>query len=410
MSENAPAHSNRLIDELSPYLLQHAHNPVDWYPWGPEALERAEAEDRPILLSIGYAACHWCHVMERESFEDERTAAYMNAHFVCIKVDREERPDLDALYMDAVQVIAGQGGWPMTMFLTPEGVPFHGGTYFPPTDRGGMPSFMRVLAAVAQAWERNRDEVARQSGEVLDRLKRLATMPTGEGGSQPFDPGLVGKFCSEIWTRFDRVHGGFGAQPKFPQPPVLELLMRAAARGSEDAREMVELTLATMARQGIYDQLGGGFHRYAVDRAWLVPHFEKMLYDNAQLARLYTHAWQAWNRPLYRRIALETLHYLLRDLSDPAGGFASSEDADSEGEEGKFYVWDSDEFLAVAGEEAASWFGVRPGGNFEGHSILTAASDQPPEAARAALLEARSARVRPGRDGKVLTSWNGLAI
>ena len=347
---------NRLIHEASPYLIQHAHNPVDWYPWGPEALERARAKDRPILLSIGYAACHWCHVMERESFEDEKTAAYMNDHFVCIKVDREERPDIDSIYMEAVQAMTGQGGWPMTMFLTPEGVPFHGGTYFPPTDRGGMPAFIRVLQAV---------------------------------------------------------HGGFGISPKFPQPPVLELAMRAAARGSQPAREMVELTLRRMAHQGIYDQIGGGFHRYAVDRAWLVPHFEKMLYDNAQLARLYTHAWQAWGAPLYRRIATETLEYLLRDMAHPGGAFYSSEDADSEGREGKFYVWSYDEFMATA-PEAAGYYGVTERGNFDGANILVAASDdpsgEPPAAARARLFEARAARVRPGLDDKILTSWNGLAI
>jgi uncharacterized protein YyaL (SSP411 family) len=400
--------ANRLIHEMSPYLLQHAHNPVDWYPWGPDALGRAKAEDRPILLSIGYAACHWCHVMERESFEDPETAALMNAHFVCIKVDREERPDLDAIYMDAVQVMTGQGGWPMTVFLTPEGVPFHGGTYFPPVDRGGLPAFRSVLRAVAHTWAGRRDEVRRQSGAVLERLQQLAGLASPAQGA-PFETGLLDRLAGEAWSRFDTRHGGFGTQPKFPQPPVLEVLLRAAASGSESAREMVELTLTKMARQGIYDQVGGGFHRYSIDRAWLVPHFEKMLYDNAQLARLYTHAWQNFGRPLYRRIAEETLEYLLADLRDPAGGFASSEDADSEGEEGRFYVWDYDEFGAVA-PEAADYFGVTPGGNFEGRTILTAASDEPPAGPRAALLAARSRRPRPGRDGKVLTSWNGLAI
>ena len=401
---------NRLVHEMSPYLIQHAYNPVDWYPWGPEALQRARAEDRPILLSIGYAACHWCHVMERESFEDEATAAYMNDHFVCIKVDREERPDIDAIYMDAVQVITGQGGWPMTMFLTPETVPFHGGTYFPPTDRGGMPAFISVLRAVAQTWEGRRDEIRRQSGAVLERLQKLARLATPVSATaEPFDAGLLDRVVPELLNRFDTVHGGFGTQPKFPQPPILELLLRAAVRGPEQARQMVDLTLETMAHQGIYDQVGGGFHRYAVDRAWLVPHFEKMLYDNAQLARLYTHAWQAWGKPLYRRIALETLDYLLRDLRDEAGGFFSSEDADSEGEEGKFYVWGYDEFMAVA-PEAAGYYRVTPPGNFEGATILTAAGDEPPDKARRALLEARSSRVRPGCDDKVLTSWNGLAI
>ena len=402
---------NRLIHEMSPYLIQHAHNPVDWYPWGPEALERAKAEDKPILLSIGYAACHWCHVMERESFEDEAVAAYMNEHFVCIKVDREERPDIDSIYMDALQAMTGQGGWPMTMFLTPDAVPFHGGTYFPPTDRGGMPGFIRVLQGVAGTWQDKREEVRKQSGAVLEHLQAFAD--AASASDDPLDAGLIHEAVVKLERTFDRVHGGFGASPKFPQPPVLELLMRAAASPSEacseSARDMVEFTLRRMAHQGIYDQVGGGFHRYATDRAWLVPHFEKMLYDNAQLARLYTHAYQAWNLPLYRRVAIETLDYLLRDMRDPAGGFYSSEDADSEGVEGKFYVWDHAEFAAVA-PEAAGWFGVSERGNWEGTNILTAASDDPPDDARAKLLEVRSRRVRPGLDDKVLTSWNGLAI
>ncbi|MEA2588371.1 MAG: uncharacterized protein QOH66_1298, partial [Actinomycetota bacterium] len=352
-----------------------------------------------------------CHVMERESFEDEAVAAYMNEHFVCIKVDREERPDIDSIYMDAVQAMTGQGGWPMTMFLTPDAVPFHGGTYFPPTDRGGMPGFMRVLQGVAGIWQDKRDEVRKQSGAVLERLQAFAD--AASASDDPLDAGLIHEAVVKLERTFDRVHGGFGASPKFPQPPVLELLMRAAASPSEacseSARDMVEFTLRRMAHQGIYDQVGGGFHRYATDRAWLVPHFEKMLYDNAQLARLYTHAYQAWNLPLYRRVAIETLDYLLRDMRDPAGGFYSSEDADSEGVEGKFYVWDHAEFTAVA-PEAAGWFGVSERGNWEGTNILIAASDDPPEDARAKLLEVRSRRVRPGLDDKVLTSWNGLAI
>jgi uncharacterized protein YyaL (SSP411 family) len=402
---------NRLIHEMSPYLIQHAHNPVDWYPWGPEALERAKTEDKPILLSIGYAACHWCHVMERESFEDEAVASYMNEHFVCIKVDREERPDIDSIYMEAVQAMTGRGGWPMTMFLTPDTVPFHGGTYFPPTDRGGMPGFIRVLQGVAGIWQDKREEVRQQSGAVLERLQAFAN--AASPSDDPLDAGLIHEAVVKLDRTFDRVHGGFGPSPKFPQPAVLELLMRAAASPaeacSESARDMVEFTLRRMAHQGIYDQVGGGFHRYATDRAWLVPHFEKMLYDNAQLARLYTHAYQAWNLPLYRRVAIETLEYLLRDMRDPAGGFFSSEDADSEGEEGKFYVWDHAEFTAVA-PEAAGWFGVSERGNWEGTNILIAASDDPPEDARAKLLEVRSRRVRPGLDDKVLTSWNGLAL
>jgi uncharacterized protein YyaL (SSP411 family) len=413
MSELDPGdrRPNRLIHEMSPYLIQHAHNPVDWYPWGPEALERAKTEDKPILLSIGYAACHWCHVMERESFEDEAVASYMNEHFVCIKVDREERPDIDSIYMEAVQAMTGRGGWPMTMFLTPDTVPFHGGTYFPPTDRGGMPGFIRVLQGVAGIWQDKREEVRQQSGAVLERLQAFAN--AASPSDDPLDAGLIHEAVVKLDHTFDRVHGGFGPSPKFPQPAVLELLMRAAASPaeacSESARDMVEFTLRRMAHQGIYDQVGGGFHRYATDRAWLVPHFEKMLYDNAQLARLYTHAYQAWNLPLYRRVAIETLEYLLRDMRDPAGGFFSSEDADSEGEEGKFYVWDHAEFTAVA-PEAAGWFGVSERGNWEGTNILIAASDDPPEDARAKLLEVRSRRVRPGLDDKVLTSWNGLAL
>ena len=403
-TERAP---NRLIHEMSPYLIQHAHNPVDWYPWGPEALDRAKAEDKPILLSIGYAACHWCHVMERESFEDGTVAAYMNEHFVCIKVDREERPDIDAIYMDAVQAMTGQGGWPMTMFLTPETVPFHGGTYFPPTDRSGMPSFTRVLQGVAGIWADKRDEVRQQSGAVLEHLQAFATAV--KASDDPLDASLIEQAVTRLATTFDNVHGGFGSSPKFPQPPVLSLLMRAAASGSETARGMVEFTLRQMAQQGIYDQVGGGFHRYATDRAWLVPHFEKMLYDNAQLARLYTHAFQAWNLPLHRRVAVETLEYLLRDMRDPSGGFYSSEDADSEGVEGKFYVWDLPEFEATA-PGAARWFGVSETGNWEGTNILIAASEAPPDGAREHLLAVRSQRVRPGLDNKVLTSWNGLAI
>ncbi|GAC1372209.1 MAG: thioredoxin domain-containing protein [Actinomycetota bacterium] len=403
--------TNRLISEMSPYLVQHAHNPVDWYPWGPEALERARRHDVPIFLSIGYAACHWCHVMERESFENEITAAFMNEHFVCIKVDREERPDLDSIYMDAVQAMTGQGGWPMTVFLTPETVPFHGGTYFPPVERGGMPAFINVLQAVANTWAMRREEIRRQSGAVLTRLQSLAGLaaPLDKEGAEPLTARMLDRAGVELDARFDKVHGGWGTATKFPQPPVLELALRLAARGSDDARQMVEFTLGKMAHQGIYDQVGGGFHRYTVDRAWLVPHFEKMLYDNAQLARVYTHAWQAWDRPEYRRIALESLDYLLRDMRDPLGGFYSSEDADSEGVEGKFYVWPYDEFMRVA-PEAARYYGVTPRGNWEGNTIPVATGDQPPAEARQRLLAIRSQRVRPGRDDKILTSWNGLTI
>ncbi|MGH2720590.1 MAG: thioredoxin domain-containing protein [Actinomycetota bacterium] len=398
---------NRLAGETSPYLLQHAHNPVDWYPWGPEALERAKAEDKPILLSIGYAACHWCHVMERESFEDESIAELMNAGFVPVKVDREERPDLDAIYMDAVQALTGgHGGWPMTVFLTPEGAPFYGGTYYPPDDRMGMPGFRRVLQSVAAAWEHSRDDVAARGQELVSALTRAGTPP---GSSSPLTPELFATAVMSMGRTFDARHGGFGTAPKFPQPPMLEALIRGAAKGLPGAKDQVESTLRHMAMGGIYDQLGGGFHRYSVDRQWLVPHFEKMLYDNAQLARVYTHAWQAWKVPLYRRIAVETLEYLVRDMLEPGGGFASSEDADSEGEEGTFYVWSYEELTRLA-PGAAGYYGATERGNFEGRNILTASSDVPPADARARLLEARSRRPRPAKDDKVLVSWNGLTI
>ncbi|MGH2705183.1 MAG: thioredoxin domain-containing protein [Actinomycetota bacterium] len=412
-------HTNRLIDETSPYLIQHAHNPVDWYPWGDEALARAAELDRPILLSIGYAACHWCHVMERESFEDPEIARLMNHWYVPVKVDREERPDLDAIYMDAVQAMTGHGGWPMTVVLTPDGIPFFGGTYYPPTDRPGMPSFRRVLESVHEAWEERREEIRSEGRRMFeDLMERTTPRPTGE--ELPAD--LIETGAAAIGAGFDEEHGGFGRAPKFPQPTVLELLLRVAIRPdalgpdlperrpalSRHSREIVERTLERMALGGIYDQLGGGFARYTVDRAWLVPHFEKMLYDNAQLARLYAHAWQAWKRPLFRRIALETLEYLLREMRDPSGGFHSSEDADSEGEEGKFYVWGYDEFVQVAAD-AMEYYGVTRSGNFEGRTILTAAGPEPPAEARAKLLELRAQRVRPGRDDKILTSWNALA-
>jgi uncharacterized protein len=399
--------ANRLAGETSPYLLQHAYNPVDWYPWGPEALERARDEGKPILLSIGYAACHWCHVMERESFENDSIAELMNANFVPVKVDREERPDLDSIYMDAVQALTGgHGGWPMTVFLTPEGAPFYGGTYYPPEDRAGMPGFRRVLTQIAGAWEHNRDDVAARSQELVSALSRASTPP---GSASPLTEEMFSSAVVSMGRTFDQRHGGFGTSPKFPQAPMLDLLIRGAARGLPGARDQVESTLRHMAMGGIYDQLGGGFHRYSVDREWLVPHFEKMLYDNAQLARVYTHAWQAWKVPLYRRIAIETLEYLLRDMLEPEGGFASSEDADSEGEEGTFYVWSHEELTRVA-PNAATYYSVTPRGNFEGRNILTAMSDEPPSAERRRLLEERARRVRPAKDDKILVSWNGLTI
>jgi uncharacterized protein len=403
---------NRLARETSPYLLQHAHNPVDWYPWGEEAFSRARADNKPILLSVGYSACHWCHVMERESFENDDTAALMNRHFVNVKVDREERPDVDHIYMQAVQSLTGHGGWPMTVFLTPDGTPFYGGTYFPPTDRHGLPGFPRLLTALADAWANRQGEVlqsGRQITEALgqtDKLRRAGTLLTDEVLSSAFH-GLS--------AQFDEEHGGLGGAPKFPQPMIWEFALRFARRTSNEyARRMVHTTLVRMARGGMYDQLGGGFARYSVDAHWLVPHFEKMLYDNAQLASLYLHGWLAFGDAECRRICEETLDYVLREMTDPAGGFYSAQDADSEGHEGKFFVWTPDEIRTVLGAEAdvaMAYWGVDRGPNFEGKSILYLPGE--PDAGRMAaarrkLYEARERRVHPGRDDKVLAAWNGL--
>ena len=419
---------NRLINETSPYLLQHAHNPVDWYPWGPEALERARSEDMPILLSIGYSACHWCHVMERESFENEDIAALMNESFVSIKVDREERPDLDSIYMTAVQAMTGQGGWPMTVFLTPDGRPFYGGTYFPPEERGGLPGFPRVVQALARAYRENRGEVVQATQRLIGHIRQVSA---GVRSREPLTADILHQAYGGIAGSFDDRHGGTGLQPKFPQPMVYEFLLRYHLRfESPDALDMVDLTLEKMARGGIYDQLGGGFHRYSTDTYWLVPHFEKMLYDNALLARLYLHAFQTTRKPLYRRVVEETLDYVTREMTHPSGGFYSAQDADSEGVEGKFFVWRPEEITDILGKEAAEVvnrvYGVTRTGNFEGHSILHVA--EPPEkaagelgmaqpeldallqASKAALLRARESRVRPARDDKVLTSWNGLML
>ena len=403
---------NRLARETSPYLLQHAHNPVDWYPWGEEAFARARTENKPILLSVGYSACHWCHVMERESFENPDTAALMNRHFVNVKVDREERPDVDHIYMQAVQSLTGHGGWPMTVFLTPDGTPFYGGTYFPPTDRHGLPGFPRLLTALADAWTHRQGEVAqsgRQIAEALgqtERLRRAGTLLTDEVLSSAFH-GLA--------AQFDEEHGGLGGAPKFPQPMIWEFALRFGRRtGNEYARRMVHTTLIRMARGGMYDQLGGGFARYSVDAHWLVPHFEKMLYDNAQLASLYLHGWLAFRDAECRRVCEETLDYVLREMTDPAGGFYSAQDADSEGHEGKFFVWTPDEMRAVLGAEAdaaMAYWGVDRGPNFEGTSILYLPGEPDPArmaAARRKLHEARERRVHPGRDDKVLAAWNGL--
>jgi uncharacterized protein YyaL (SSP411 family) len=398
--------TNRLSQETSPYLLQHRENPVDWYPWGPEALDRAREEDRPILLSVGYSACHWCHVMERESFEDEATAAYMNEHFVPIKVDREERPDVDAIYMEAVQSMTGHGGWPMTVFLDPEGVPFYGGTYFPPDESRGLPSFQMVMEAVVDAFERKREEIRERAGGTRARLGAVGLV---EPNPEPPEAAQLDEAVARLHASADPERGGFGTAPKFPPASALELLL---ARGE---REIVERTLDTMAAGGIYDQLGGGFARYSVDASWLVPHFEKMLYDNALLARAYLHGWQALGHERYRRVTEESLDWMLREMRGPEGGFYSALDADSEGEEGRFYVWTPEQIREALGEEADAvieYYGVSERGNFEGANILHLSGDAPAGLAKArqALYDARAKRVWPGLDDKRLTSWNALAI
>jgi uncharacterized protein YyaL (SSP411 family) len=418
---------NRLAGESSPYLLQHANNPVDWYPWGEEALARANAEDKPIFLSIGYSACHWCHVMEHESFENEHTAQTMNELFVNIKVDREERPDLDSIYMDAVVAMTGQGGWPMSVFLTPEGIPIYGGTYFPPAPRYGMPSFEQVLQSVAHAYHHRKEDVAQNGTTLLAQMQTAISLQS----DKPLDPTVPEMAVSSLARTFDRANGGFGNAPKFPQPMTYDFLLRAHYRTQRtEALEMVELTLLKMAHGGMYDQLGGGFHRYSVDSVWLVPHFEKMLYDNALLARLYLHTYQLTGKPFYRRIVEETLDYVAREMTHPAGGFYSTQDADSEGEEGKFFLWTSDEIKAILGDADSELFcaayDVKPGGNFEGKSILNIPNplDQVAEEfnlnlgqfnniltqSRAKLFETREKRVKPGRDEKIITAWNGLML
>ncbi len=402
---------NRLADETSPYLLQHAENPVDWFPWGEEALARARTEDRPIFLSIGYAACHWCHVMERESFEDQETAHLLNTHFVPIKVDREERPDLDAIYMDAVQSMTGRGGWPLSAFLTPDGRPFFAGTYFPKESAHGIPSFRHVLDGVAEAWRDRRHELEEQGGRVIEAISEVASL---EGSSGPLTAELTHEALGTLRRSFDAKWGGFGAAPKFPQPMILEFVLRMAVRGTPGAQEILTTTLDRMAAGGIYDQLGGGFARYSTDTTWHVPHFEKMLYDNAQLAQLYTRAWLVTREDRYRRVATETLEYLLREMRHSDGGFFSSQDADSEGVEGKFFTWTWDELVRLIGEDAAEAFGATPDGNWEGTNVLWFPDGDPEGTglsdARATLFEQREGRVRPATDDKVLTAWNAMAI
>ena len=440
-------HTNRLIHETSPYLLQHAHNPVDWYPWGDEALQKAKELDRPILLSVGYSACHWCHVMERESFENEDIANLMNEHFISIKVDREERPDIDSIYMQAVQAMTQSGGWPMTVFLTPDGRPFYGGTYFPPRDRqyGSemMPGFPRVLLTMANAYRQHRQEVEEQANQLADYLKQRSSTPfRSKSGLAPtgvLPMEMLSEASRELAADFDPVDGGFGSAPKFPNTMSLELLLRVhlhRARGEIGSRatrpelEIIQTTLRHMARGGIYDQLGGGFHRYSVDAQWLVPHFEKMLYDNALLSRLYLHTYLVTGDSFYRRIVEETLDYVAREMTAPEGGFYSTQDADSEGEEGKFFVWTPREIeAALSGEDARlfmQYYGVTQSGNFEGNTILHVARDEQEVAdvagvslehlravlkrGRETLFAAREQRVRPGRDEKILTAWNGLML
>jgi hypothetical protein len=407
---------NRLAEETSPYLLQHKDNPVDWRPWTEETLAEARNQDKPILLSIGYSACHWCHVMERESFEDPETAAFMNEHFVPIKVDREERPDVDDLYMEAVQGMTGHGGWPLTVFLDSEGVPYYGGTYFPPEPRQGMPSFRQVLEATAGAYSTQREELREASARIRDSLAAVGRVEQSE---QPLERSILDRALAGLQANFDRANGGFGGAPKFPPSVTLEFLL---ARG---VIEPASLTLDKMMHGGIYDQLGGGFHRYAVDATWLVPHFEKMLYDNAQLARVYLHGWQVTGNERWRRVAGETLDWALREMRGPEGGFYSALDADSEGEEGRFYVWDENEmgealtdagFSADAIERVLGYWGVSAAGNFEGWNILHvplgSSAQQPPELidARTALYAWRDRRVRPGLDDKRICSWNALMI
>jgi uncharacterized protein YyaL (SSP411 family) len=421
-------HTNRLAGESSPYLLQHAHNPVDWHPWGEEALARSKGEDKPILLSIGYSACHWCHVMERESFENEEIARLMNENFVNIKVDREERPDLDQIYMNAVQMMTRHGGWPLTVFLTPDLVPFYGGTYFPPEDRYQMPGFPRILIAVSEAYRARPEEVRQSAWEILSELRRMSAAQESSGG---LDAQLLDGAYSGLARSYDPRHGGFGSAPKFPSSMNLEFLLRTYRR-TNDARalEMATHTCRRMAEGGMYDQLGGGFHRYSTDARWLAPHFEKMLYDNAQLARLYLHAFQATGEGFFRRVAGETLQYVRREMTDESGAFYSTQDADSEGVEGKFFVWDRDEVENLLGPTDAplfcAYYDVTEGGNFEGRNILHV--ERPVEEVarelnvsaeklreviergRGRLFTERERRVKPGRDEKVITAWNGLML
>ena len=436
-----PRHTNRLADETSPYLLQHAHNPVDWYAWGEPALAAARADARPIFLSIGYAACHWCHVMERESFEDEATAAQLNRDFVSIKVDREERPDLDQLYMAAVQAMTGGGGWPMSVFLTPDGRPFYGGTYFPPTRTHGLPAFRDVLTGVRRAWDEQREEVEQAGSRLVAAVveRQLGAAAPGEPAPGVPTPALLETAVGVIERSFDARNGGWGGAPKFPQPMTIEFLLRRAVAGDDRAAAIARRTLDAMADGGVRDQLGGGFHRYSTDARWLVPHFEQMLYDNAGLARVYVHAWQLTGEPRYGDVARAALEFMAGRLATPEGGLAASLDADTGGVEGATFTWTAEEIRSVLGREPgagnaapaddalfAAAYGVTEAGNWEGRTILSRVGTDvdlaarfglPPDevagrlrAARRRLLEARDRRPQPARDDKVLAAWNGLAI
>lgn len=419
---------NQLIHETSPYLLQHADNPVHWYPWGEEAFEKARNENKPVLLSIGYSACHWCHVMAHESFENEEIAKLMNELFVNIKVDREERPDLDQIYMNAVQMMTHHGGWPMTVFLTPEAVPFYGGTYYPPQDRYNMPGFPRVLISVAEAYRERQDDIRETGTSLVNELRRLSTTSSSD---QPIGQELLDAAYVGVVRTYDKTHGGFGGAPKFPPAMALEFLLRTHARTSnQEALEMVRHTCKQMANGGMYDQLGGGFHRYSTDAKWLVPHFEKMLYDNALLSRLYLHYFQVSEEPSARQTVEGILDYVLREMTHPAGGFYSTQDADSEGHEGKFFVWDLDEIRAALAERDAtlfsSYYNITQSGNFEGKNIphVTRSLGQVAEEHKSALseleasltesrrklFELRETRIKPARDEKILTAWNGLML
>lgn len=419
---------NRLANETSPYLLQHANNPVDWYPWGQEALDRARDENKPILLSVGYSACHWCHVMERESFENDEIAGLMNDNFVSVKVDREERPDIDSIYMNAVQAMTGHGGWPMTVFMTPDGKPFYGGTYFPPEDRGPMPGFKRVLLSLAQAYREDQKGIAKTTDQLIERMEAYSAIA---GGNDPLTEDIMRQAFVAVATQFDPRDGGVGMQPKFPQPMTYEFLLRFYLKfGEPHALEIVELTLDKMAEGGIYDQIGGGFHRYSVDNVWLVPHFEKMLYDNALLVKLYLHAYQVTGKDLYKRVVEETLDYVTREMLHESGGFYSAQDADSEGVEGKFFIWTPSQIDEILGKEDAKifekYYGVTLHGNFEGRNILNVTQDATEVArefgltdhefvdlisrAKSKLLAVRDERIHPATDDKILTSWNGLMM